>query len=194
MVQKIGATVLLSLSLLLFFAQPGFTGQDAVQNEADAALKLLKDEALSYFNPVAGKVTSVEGNSVKIEPGSQESVKKGMRLTAFKEGANFIHPVTKEPLGKIELPVGTIEITSVAAHDAAGVILKGDPAHFADARLKIPATKVRILFYQGDIDWFLGDAYYQMLKETNRFELIDTDNQTNDIPKILAEAKSKGAV
>ena len=77
--------------------------------------------------------------------------------------------------------------------DAAGVILKGDPAHFADARLKIPATKVKMLFYQGDIDWFLGDAYYQMLKETNRFELIDTDIETNDIPKILADAKTKGA-
>jgi len=50
-----------------------------------------------------------------------------------------------------------------------------------------------MLFYQGDIDWFLGDAYYQMLKETNRFELIDTDIATNDIPKILAEAKTKGA-
>ena len=44
MIQKIGATVLFSLSLLLFFANPGFTGQDAVQNEADSALKLLKDE------------------------------------------------------------------------------------------------------------------------------------------------------
>jgi hypothetical protein len=193
MVPKIGATVLISLSFLLFFAHPGFTRQDAVQNEADAAMKQLKDETLSYFNPVSGKVTSVEGSSVKIEPGSLESVKKGMRLTAFREGVNFIHPVTKEPLGKIELPVGVIEVTSVTEREAAGVILRGDPAQFADAKLKIPATKVKMLFYQGDIDWFLGDAYYQMLKETNRFELIDTDNETNDIPKILAEAKTKGA-
>jgi hypothetical protein len=193
MVTRIGAIVLSSLSFLLFFALPGFTRQDAVQNGADAALKLLKDETLSYFNPVEGKVTAVDGHSVKIEPGPQESVKKGMRLTAFKEGANFIHPVTKEPLGKIELPVGAIEVTSVAVHDASGVILKGDPAQFANARLKLPATKVKMLFYQGDIDWFLGDAYYQMLKETKRFELIDTDLETNDIPKILAEAKNKGA-
>ncbi len=193
MVQKIGATVLFSLSFFLFFAQPGFTGQDAAQNDADAALKLLKAETLSYFSPIAGKVTAVKGNSVKIEPGSGESVKKGMRLTAFKEGVNFIHPVTKEPLGKIDLPVGAIEVTSVTEHDAAGVILKGDPARFADAKLKIPATKVKMLFYQSDIDWFLADAYYQMLKETNRFELIDTDNETNDIQKILAEAKTKGA-
>ncbi len=193
MAQKIVAAVLFSLSLLLFIAQPGFTQQDAVQNDADTALKLLKDQTLSYFNPVAGRVTSVEGKSVKIEPGSRESVEKGMRLTAFKEGANFIHPVTKEPLGKIELPVGAIEVTSVAADDAAGIIINGDPAHFTDAKLKIPATKVKMLFYQGDIDWFLGDAYYQMLKETNRFELIDTGIETDDVPKILAEAKKKGA-
>ncbi|MGO9013468.1 MAG: FG-GAP repeat domain-containing protein [Dissulfurispiraceae bacterium] len=193
MVQKIGATVLLSLSLLLLFAQPGFSGQDAVQNEADAALKLLMDQTISYFNPVAGKVVSVKGNVVKIEPGSQESVKKGMRFAAFKEGATFIHPVTKEPLGKIELPLGAVEVTSVTERGASAVILKGDPAHFADARLKIPATKVRMLFYQGDIDWSFGDAYYQMLKESHRFELIDTDNETTDIAKILADAKTKGA-
>ena len=193
MVQKIGATVLLSLSLLFFSPQPGFTGQDTVQNQSDAALKLLKDETLSYFSPVAGKVASVEGASVKIEPGYQGVLKKGMRLTAFKEGTTFIHPVTKEPLGKIELPVGAIEVTSVTAHDATGVIIKGDPATFKDVNLKIPVTKVKMLFYQGNVDWFLGDSYYQMLKGTNRFELIDTNNETNDIPKILAEAKTKGA-
>ncbi len=193
MLQKIGVSTLFSCLLLLCFAQRGFSEQPAVQNDAAAALKSLKDETLSYFEPVAGTVTYVEGNSVKIQPGSQGSLKTGMRLTAYKEGASFIHPVTKEPLGKIELPIGSIEVTSVAQQNVTGVIVKGKPEHFAEARLKIPSTKVKVLFYQGDIDWFLGDAYYQMLKKTDRFELIDTGLETNDISRILTDAKAKGA-
>src|SRR5271169_4155967 len=193
MLQKIGIAALVSFLLLLFFAQPGFTGQTAVQNDSTAALASLKDETLSYFEPVAGTVAYVEGNSVKIQPGSQGNFKKGMRLTAYKEGASFIHPVTKEPLGKIELPIGALEVTSVTQQGVTGVIIKGKPEYFADARIKIPSTKIKVLFYQGDIDWFLGDAYYQMLKKTDRFELIDTGLETNDISRILADAKAKGA-
>src|SRR5208337_839799 len=82
MLQKIGIAAFFSVLFLLFFAQPGFTQKDPVQNNAEAALKQLKEETLSYFTRVAGTITSVEGNSVKIEPGPQVSLKKGMRLTA----------------------------------------------------------------------------------------------------------------
>jgi hypothetical protein len=193
MIQKTGAVALFSLLLLLFIAQPGFPMQDAAQNRAEDALKLLADDTLSYFNSVTGEITSVKGNSVRIEPGPKETLKKGMRLTVYKEGAPFVHPVTKEPLGKIELPIGTIEVTSVAGQDAAGIIINGDPKAFTNAKVKIPATQIKMLFYQGAMDWFLGDAYYRMLKATNRFELIDTGIETTDIQKILAEAKARGA-
>ncbi|MBF0505348.1 MAG: VCBS repeat-containing protein [Nitrospirae bacterium] len=193
MLQKAGIAALASLLSLLFFAQPGFTQKNALENDAETALKQLKEETLSYFARVAGTITSVEGNSVKIEPGPQVSLKKGMRLTASKEGAEFYHPVTKEPLGNIDLPIGTVEVTSVAQNGATGVVIKGNPENFAGARLKIPATKIKVLFYQGDIDWFLGDAYYQVLRDTNRFELIDTGIETNDVSRVLADAKAKGA-
>ncbi|MBI3592328.1 MAG: hypothetical protein HY099_02420, partial [Nitrospirae bacterium] len=97
---------------------------------------------------------------------TQKSIKAGMRLHVFKEGVSFIHPVTKEPLGKIEIPVGNIEITESNADNATGMITGGKPEDFVNAKLKIPGTKIKVLFYQGDVDWFLGDAYYQMLKET----------------------------
>ncbi len=193
MLQKTGIAALFSLLFLLFFAQPGFTEGNALQNDAGAALKQLKEETLSYFARVAGTIASVEGNSVKIEPGPKVFLKKGMRLTASKEGVEFYHPITKEPLGKIDLPIGTVEVTSVTQNGVIGVVIKGNPEKFAGARLKIPTTKIKLLFYQGDIDWFLGDAYYQMLRETDRFELIDTGIETNDVPRILADAKAKGA-
>ena len=167
-------------------AQKGPTG-------AEGPLTELKDEALSYFTPVTGKIVSVEGDSIKIDAGSQKSLKAGMRLNAFKEGVNFVHPVTKEPLGKIEMPVGSAEVTASGPNGSSGRILSGKPGDFTQAHIKIPGTKVKMLFYQGDVDWFLGDSYYQMLKESGRFELIDTGIEANDISKILAEAKAKGA-
>jgi hypothetical protein len=193
MVHHVRATALFLSLLLLFFALPSFAIDNAMPNEADSALKLLKDETLSYFSKATGKITSVEGNKLKIDPGPNTSFKKGMRLTAYKEGGNFVHPVTGEPLPKMDIPVGTIEVTSASGHDVDGIIIKGDPLSIANAKLEIPAIKIKMLFYQGDIDWFLGDYYYQMLKATNRFELIDTAIETTDIPKILAEAKTKSA-
>lgn len=192
MIHHVRATALLLL-FLLFFAPRAFAAENTVQNEAESALKALADETLSYFGKATGKIISVEGNTVKIAPGPDASLKKGMRLTALKDGGVFIHPVTKLPMGKMEVPVGTVEITSASGPDAAGIAIKGDPAGLVGARLEIPATQIKILFYQGDIDWFLGDAYYQKLKATNRFELVDTALVTDDIAQILADAKAKGA-
>lgn len=159
----------------------------------EASLNDLKNEILSYFEPVTGKVISVDGNSVTIDVGAQKSVKPGIRLHVFKEGVTFIHPVTKEPLGRIEIPVGNIEITATTPNDATGIIIKGKPEDFLNAKIKIPGTKIKVLFFQGNVDWFLGDAYYQMLKDSGRFELIDTSVEADDMQKIVSEARAKGA-
>ncbi|MDI6728809.1 MAG: VCBS repeat-containing protein, partial [Thermodesulfovibrionales bacterium] len=159
----------------------------------DASLNALKNEILSYLEPVTGKIISVDGNSIKIDVGAQKSVKAGMRLHAFKEGVSFVHPVTKEPLGKIEIPVGSIEITATTPNDASGIITRGKPEDFLNSKIKIPGTKIKVLFFQGNVDWFLGDAYYQMLKDSGRFELIDTGIENNDVSRIVSEARAKGA-
>ncbi len=156
-------------------------------------LNILKNEVLSYFEPGSGRVVSVSENIVKIDAGSQKSIRIGMRLNAFKEGVSFIHPVTKEPLGKIEMPVGTIEITAITDNDISGAIIGGKPDDYLDAKIKISMTKIKLLFVQGSVDWFLGDSYYQMLKESGRFDLIDTGILTNDTAKIAEEARAKGA-
>lgn len=162
-------------------------------DDIEASLNSLKNETLSYFTDVKGEIISVEGNAVKINAGSGKSVKAGMRLSAFKEGMNFVHPVTKEPLGRIEMPVGAVEVTSTSPDDSAGIIISGKNEDFPGAKVKIAGTKVKVLFFQGNVDWFLGDAYYQLLKESGRFELIDTGIEEADIKKVISEAKTKGA-
>ena len=197
-----GRTAITVFLCLIFFivrpvnaveGKPGTELHSAKKSSEESSLNELRDETLSYFTAVTGEVTSVEGNSVRIDAGTQKSVKAGMRLHAFKEGMDFVHPITKESLGKVELPVGNVEITSAGPDSSTGIIIAGKPGDFAGAKVKVPGTKIRILFSQGDVEWVLGDAYFQVLKESGRFELVDTGTEANDMPKILAEAKTKGA-
>lgn len=151
----------------------------------------LKKELLSYFVPITGQITSIDDTNLIVEIDKQTKINPGARLNAFKEGVSFIHPVTKEEIGKIEIPVGKIEIIDIKDNNYVGKIIKGKSEDFLNAKVKIPATKIRILFVQGNVDWFLGDSYYQMLKETNRFELVDTAVDPENISDLTAEAKNK---
>ena len=90
------------LSALLLFPAVS-SGQDP--------LVQLKDETLNYFKPLKGNIVSVEGDTIVSDIGSKSGIKKGMRVTIFKEGMPFLHPVTKEPMGKVETPSGTAAIS-----------------------------------------------------------------------------------
>ncbi|MGO9378622.1 MAG: FG-GAP repeat domain-containing protein [Dissulfurispiraceae bacterium] len=165
-------------------AEPSVTG-------LSSSLNSLKEEILSYFVPITGDINSVDGQAVTIDKGTSASVKVGMRFTVFKEGAVFIHPVTKEPLGNIQAPVGTLEVLSTDASSSKGITITGKPEDFQNAKIKIPARQIRILFYQGNLDWYLGDAYYHSLLDSGRFEIVDTALQNATPAEIVAEAKAK---
>ncbi|HSW63059.1 MAG TPA: VCBS repeat-containing protein [Dissulfurispiraceae bacterium] len=182
-------------SLWLFWSVlPLFAAEQAAKKEpVEAKLTVLKDDLLGYFIPVAGNVVSVQGNAVQIAVDAKTAVKPGMRLQSFKEGSGFVHPITREQLGRVEIPVGTVEVASFANGTVAASILEGTPESFQGAKVKVPATKRKILFSQGRVDWYLGNAYYQLLLDSQRFELIDTGLETDDLSKLLAEAKQKGA-
>lgn len=158
----------------------------------DTAINKLRDNTLSYFTPLKGKITSINGKIATIDLGTKSHIKPGMRVTVFREGAPFIHPVTKEPLGRVETHVGRAEVREVGPDTSALVILKGDVRE--GDKVRISETKVRMLFYQGKgVDWYLSDSYYRSLKETGRFELVDTAMETDDDARIIAEAKRLNA-
>ncbi len=188
--------VLLSVSLLWLsvLSSPSVHAQQTgTKSDLESPLKALQSEINAYFEPVTGKITAVEGDVVTIEVEPKESVKAGMRLNAFKEGVSFIHPVTKESLGRVEIPVGIVELREVGDSQATGQIISGKTEDFAHASIKVPRTKIKVLFYQGTVDWYLGDAYYQMLKESGRYEVLDAGHEANDIGKVLSEARAKSA-
>lgn len=154
----------------------------------DNPLIRLRDETVSYFKPMTGKITMVEDKKVVINLGAKDSVRAGMRFNILREEAPFRHPVTKEILGKMESSVGKLEIVEAGPESATGSIIAGD-AKEGD-KVRISEIKVNVLFSQAkDIDWNLADSYYRNLKETGRFNMIDTDVDTEDPTKVIEEAR-----
>lgn len=159
---------------------------------AQDPLSQLKDETLSYFTPLKGKVVGVMGKTITSDLGSSAGVKKGMRFAILKEGTPFLHPITKEPMGRIETPVGKAVVREVKEKGSTMEIIKGD-ADLGDI-VRISEMKLRVLFYQDkSADWNLADPYYDLLKESGRFEIMDTSlNSANDAA-VLAEARRVNA-
>jgi hypothetical protein len=159
---------------------------------AENPLYKMRDETIAYFKPVTGKVTMTDGEKVVVNVGIKDAVKKGMRFNILKEEAPFIHPVTKEPLGRIEALIGKLEIKDVNADSSSGIIIEGK-AQEGD-KIRISETKVNTLFCQSkDADWNLSDSYYRTLKETGRLNLIDTGIDTEIPSEIIKEAKRLNA-
>lgn len=175
----------------LFILISFFIAVQAFGAEQDPVTKL-KDNIMTYFKPQSGKVVRLEGGKVFISVGEKEGLKPGMRLRVLREGAPFVHPVTKELLGNMEATVGKIEIKDVQTESSSGIMVEGQAKEGDHVRLS--ETKVRLFFCQDkSIDWYLADDFYRKLKSTGRIEMVDTALETDDETKVLAEAKKAGA-
>lgn len=185
-------TVLLAaftaLVLTMFPAGPG--ANKAYANELGNprlnTLQGLMDSLISFFPPSEGKVLSEKDGTVTAAFANAADLKTGMRLQVFRKGAIFYHPVTHEPLGRIEEPVGVAELTGNEAGSVQLKLVSGQAA--ADDVLRITSNKIRLLFFQAkNVSWGLSEEYYELLKKSGRFELLTTGE--DDPAKAMAEAK-----
>ncbi len=175
------------ICVALFF----FALVSAVHGKEDP-LEKLKENALSYFRTLSGTVTGVEGDKVILSIGEKDAVRPGMRLKVLREGVPFIHPVTGEVVGKVEAAVGKIQIRDVRPGSSSGVLIEGGAKQGDGVRLS--DTMVKMMFCQEkNVDWNLADEYYRKLKETGRVQMLDTGLETDDVGKVLAEARRLGA-
>jgi len=69
---------------------------DVTSYADDNPLNRMRDETISYFKPMTGKITMVEDKKVAVDIGAKDSVRTGMRFNILREEAPFKHPVTKE--------------------------------------------------------------------------------------------------
>lgn len=161
---------------------------------ADETLNRIKDETLSYFKPLKGRVISVEGDVIISDLGEGSGIKKGMRLNILREGMPLLHPVTKEQIGKAETFSGMAEVIGIIPEGSRLKIISGE-AKEGDI-LRLSERKVRALFYQDrSVPWEVGEALYQKLKESGRFDLVDSNLFLNlsDENALLEEARKKKA-
>ena len=71
----------------------------------------VRDAVLSYFYPLNGAVADVAGGGVSITLENGEPLRKGARLSVFRRGLPFYHPITKDLIGHTEDMIGRIEVT-----------------------------------------------------------------------------------
>lgn len=171
----------------------------ALANAPDP-LQVLLDEAASYFRPLKGAVLSVEGERVLSDLGPESGAIVGMRVNVLRDSGMYSHPLTGVPIGHMETPVGVAEVISVSSggvelanSGGAELTLISGEAQQGDT-LRVSASKLRVLFHQGvDVSWSLSEEYYGVLKQTGRFDLVDSRLGSTPDPLVAEEARGVGA-
>jgi hypothetical protein len=179
-------------ALIFFLLFPLLATPSPGAKEGAEGLEKLRDEALSYFTPLEGRVTGVVEGAVYVDQGSKAGLKEGMRLDVFRKGEVFHHPITREPIGTAETRVAMAEVKETGPGYSELVLLEGE-ARPGDV-VRLSSAKVRALFYQKlSVDWNVAEEYYLKLKESGRFELLDTAPGRAGPGEIAARARKSGA-
>jgi len=140
-------SLVIAISVILagFFIFPSHASADRA--EIEAAILKARDSVMSYFPTLEGTVVEVSGKKAKVAISSPENAKAGMRISVFKKGEPFYHPITQEPIGNTETYNGTIEITD--ERDISGSII----CNLIDGNagegdiVRISSSKIKIAFY-----------------------------------------------
>ncbi len=173
----------LAALLVIFFALIGSTAaakEEALEDNGSSTVQAaspfinMRDSILSYFYPVEGKVVKIEDNLIKLDIGRKDKVRIVMRLSVYRQGAPFYHPITKQIIGRIEDHVGEVEVKQVFENYALAVPVNGD-IKVGDT-VRITSTRIKIAYIQAvDADWATAEAFYQALKESNRFDIAEPE-------------------
>jgi hypothetical protein len=158
----------------------------------ESPFKGMFDTAVGYFTPVTGNVKSVEEGIVLSDINSSSGAIRGMRLSIFRQGKTFLHPITREPLGRTESEVGRAELLEAAAEGSRLRIIAGE-AREGDI-LRRSSAPVQVLFYQSsNMDWDVSEEYYFQLKNIKAFDILDAAPGSATDEEIAAEAGRRGA-
>ncbi len=186
-------TLILGFYLLFFLFSGVFLHADTSKIPEDKnPVYAIRDSVLSFFYPVSGSVIGFEDELVKVKLHTDKKLKEGTRLSVLREGKPFYHPVTKELVGKLEVLTGRVEIKKYADGLYLCSVIKGTPQK--GDTIRITTSKVRLAFFQDrKADWALSEAFYNSLRDSRRFDLIDAYTTTYE-PKELSEiAMARGA-
>lgn len=171
--------------------------RDASGDDSRNAVDTIKEGVLGYFQPLSGRIAESDSGLAEVELEKGLDVKKGTRISVFREGEPFYHPVTNELIGKSEDFTGRIEIMGTASPE--GVypckIVEGDVK--AGDIVRITSSKIKLAFFQDRrANWSLSEVFHKALKDSGRFDLIEsfTDSYEPEHLSRLASALGADAV
>lgn len=155
---------------------------------SDAKTKASLDEIakvlVTYFPKLDGKVVSVEDQVITINLGKGQGVLSGMILRLYRPGEPFLHPLTKEPLGRFEQEIGRVKVSKLDEKTSQVKLLgpapkdgvkMGDGVRLSGARLP-----VAVLPGSSSTNRILLQEFASALQDTGRFEPLS--------PEAIAEA------
>ncbi|MEW6410675.1 MAG: VCBS repeat-containing protein [Nitrospirota bacterium] len=161
------------------------------QDEAD--MSLIAKRLADYFPPVEGRVVAVVDRHLKIDVGKKAGLAKGMRLSVFRKGKEFYHPVTKQVLGRMEESLGTVEVEGIS--DDSAIVRRLDTSNTAirpgdGVRITKAPIRLAIVTAKGS-DEDIINMLAEILEGTERFNIKFTPDLPQKTTKELVEESIK---
>ena len=156
-------------------------------------VKKARDAVIGYFVPVSGTVEGVAGETVRVRLEGEADIPVKARLTVFREGEPFYHPVTNEKLGNTEFSAGRVEIKG---KEAGGLYITGLMSGKAETgdKVRVASSRIKLAFFQDrKSDWDLSELFYNSLKESGRFEILESYAPSYEPEKLSKLARDLGA-
>jgi len=131
---------------------------------------------VSLFPKVEGKILSVDKDILIVNLGTRNGVFPDMRLTLFREGKEFFHPITKVALGRFERNLGLIEIKEVMEETSRGIILEQKEEIRDGDKVRITSGRIGIALISTErVDKDILGSFSEALEGTNRFRIIEDE-------------------
>lgn len=178
-------TLILNLSMLTY----SFTTDNSEQTVQDAQRSLsgldeIAKKIVALFPKVEGKILSVDKNIVMVNIGVKDGVSPDMRLTVFREGKEFLHPITKVVMGRFETYLGLLEIKEVMEETSLGLILEQKEEIKTGDKVRITSGRIGIAFiYTEKVDKDTVGSFSEVLEGTGRFRIIEDEKVKATIEK-----------
>lgn len=154
----------------------------------------LNEAVLELFKPVNGRVESVDGSTVTVIIENDGTVMKGVRLSVFREGAPFYHPVTNTVIGRTEDLEGRVEVLSEKGPDGYYQCRVVNGSIKAGDLVRLTRSKIKLAFFQHrKTDWALSEAFFSSLKNSGRFEILEAYSAEFSPDALSAISRELGA-
>jgi hypothetical protein len=163
------------LVLVLIFSEAAAVENKTGSSDIDNSVNRLNKSLQDYFTPLEGVIEDVDRIQIKVRLEDGAKVIKGMRLSIYRPGEIFYHPVTKEPMGRSENFIGRVEIEEEEADQGLYLcsLVEGD-AETGD-KVRITSSRIKLAFFQKrKSDWALSELFYGQIKNSGRFAILES--------------------